>query len=136
MTDPDLPTHVAELLDHRVLDFESLEVLVLLFAERGAWKASDLGKRLLLDRDRVEGALEALRAAGLSAPDGDGASRVWTYAPSDAPSADAVAELAAAYRFRRIDVMRRITANALTRIRASARSTFGAPAARPTKKSG
>lgn len=120
MTD-ELPDDVVDLLHDRLHSFEAVETLLVLHEDPRTWRVTEIVDRLNVDRDVVRAALDELGRGGFVAAEPDGRFR---YAPTDAATAAAVANLVRVYATARLEVMRRMTANAMERIRSSAATTF------------
>lgn len=121
MTTDDLPQDVVELLRERLHSFEALEVLIALQSDPRTWRVREIADRLGVDREIIRSALDELRRGGFVVTEPD---ESWRYAPTDAPTAAAIHRLLLAYRTSRLDLMRRMTENAMERIRSSAATAF------------
>jgi hypothetical protein len=119
-----LGADVLALLRERVRGFEALEILLKLYADRREWSANEIDELLGIDRDLARDELDALASAGLLAARGSGRDRRWRFAPEDAAVESAAVALVEAYGTSRLEVMHRMTENALERIRSSAVMTF------------
>lgn len=110
-----------ELLRERLRGFDAVAVLLVLHRDRRTWPLPEIADRLCLDRDVIRAALEELRSGGFvdDGPDGR-----WFYAPAETSTDAAVTSLVRAHASAREEVMRRLSENAMERIRSSAAAAF------------
>lgn len=125
MAETELPAAAELLLRERVHSFEQLEALACVFRGRSRWwSASALAATLRVPAETAADALQALLARGLVAASDEPTERRFCYAPSSAEIDAAVAALMRAYDDDRIAVIRRMSANAIERMRTGAMRAF------------
>lgn len=118
----ELPEDVRVLLRQHIESFDELESLLLLRQEAGADFSPDaVAARLGVSPDAAAEALRSLVKAGVVVA---GAGGVYRFGAVDAGASATVAKLAEAYRERRVEVMRLLSANAIERLRTAAMRRF------------
>jgi class 3 adenylate cyclase len=125
MAADDIPGDVERLLFEALESYEQLEALLLLVEEphlrRGA---DDVAAKLGMPEEAAREALDHLRERGLAVASATGDRVLYGYG---APSPDrdaAIRALARIYRERPAEIAKRMTANAIERLRTSAIRTF------------
>jgi predicted ArsR family transcriptional regulator len=125
MTVDDLPADVERLLLNDLESYEQLETLLLLVAEPGQSRgADDVSRKLGITEEAAREALDRLREHGLVALGAAAGRPLYRY---ETPSPDrdrAVRSLARVYEEKPSAVAKRMTANAIERVRTAALRTF------------
>lgn len=122
MADTDIPPAAEALLREHVHTFEELEVLVMLYRARpAAHDAEAIAAALKAPVEATREALAGLTARGLAAA--ADAARQYRYA-ADSHHDAAVAALDRAYEENRLAIMRRMSENAIGRMRTGAMRAF------------
>jgi hypothetical protein len=120
-----LPNGVLALLHDEIESFEQIEVLLLLHQQRAkVWTVASVCSDLGIESSLAVEALEHLCSVRLLEVVPGAEIRRFRYAPGAPELAQAVTELADAYRDRRIEVMRLLGANAVDRVRTKAIRLF------------
>jgi hypothetical protein len=111
------------LLRERIESYEQLEVLLHLFSVREPQRLVDLIGALGLAENAAADAVEALRSAGLIAATSTDGGPLFRY--EGAPELDAtIRELAGLYREKPAEIAKRMTANAIERVRTAGLRAF------------
>ena len=116
-----IPAEVLALLRERLHTLEAVEALVVLHDAPRPCSTAEIAERVAIDPAIARSALDELAQGGFVVTE---ASTGFRYAPVDPATAAATRALVHAYRTAPLDVMRRMTENAMERIRSSARAAF------------
>jgi predicted transcriptional regulator len=124
MPDQRLPADVERFLFEELEDYEQLEALLYLHHDpaRSA-SAREIAGALALAVDATLEALEHLRRRGLVVLEAGGGEPRYSYRREEVEG-DTIRALARFYQERRVEVMKRMTANAIARVRSAAIRTF------------
>lgn len=116
---------LVEFLRRRIGSLEELECLLLLrrTGER-RWASFEIARELGIPESMVDATVVAMQASGLIAADGDPGAVRWRYQPRAPEIGRLVEELARVYEERRLEVLRILSAQAMTRLRGSAARAF------------
>jgi hypothetical protein len=124
MAETDIPEAAAALLRERVHTFEELEALVFVYRGRvDAWGPNAIATTLKLPLEATEEALIALGANGLLVTETGEVPR-WRYGPATPDLDEAAAMLVRAYGENRLGIVKRMSDNAIHRMRTGAMRAF------------
>lgn len=121
----EIPADVSSFLNARVETFEQLEALLLLYSERGqALTSESIASKLGIAKDDVVEALDHLQSIGLVRRHGDADDERYGFAPQNDELSNLIGRLATLNAERRVEVMKLMSTNAITRVRDAAIRTF------------
>jgi hypothetical protein len=125
MAETEIPAAAGLLLRERVHSFEQLEALACVFRERSRWWSADaVAAATRISVESATDGLQALLARALVQATRDASALRFRYAPSSAEIDAAVAELVRTYDDNRIAVVKRMSDNAIERMRTGAMRAF------------
>jgi predicted transcriptional regulator len=125
MTTQDLPADVERFLRDELESYDQLEALLWLRLDRRrSATVEEVAAALGITSDSATEALEHLRRRGLAGSDPASATPRFVYAAPPAEIDATIQTLADLYEERRLDVIKRMTANAIDRVRTAAIRAF------------
>jgi predicted ArsR family transcriptional regulator len=125
MPDADFPIEVERFLVEELEGYEELETLLLLSqSSTRSFTLGEVARALGIGDEAADEALEHLQRRGLVAREPTAAGLQFRYASQPAGRDATIRTLARLYEERRIDIVQRMTANAMERLRTAAMRRF------------
>jgi hypothetical protein len=125
MADADFPIAVERFLREELEGYEQLEALLLLFASpEQSFTREEVGSALGIDVDAADEALEHLCRRGHAAREPAPGGPRFRYVSQPSGRDATIGNLSRQYQERRIDIVQRMTANAIERLRTAAIRRF------------